>query len=132
MAAVSLGSPWGVGVGWVSVSGRCEQERGPGALGGSECELGRGQSNLTPCPASLFDLKPTLNMEAAQRGTRSGRSSRGDRVSECLSLSFGEGVGKEGHGNVGWPPSPWQPGNTSRLYKQALEMVMVPEWLHTC
>lgn len=39
--------------GWVSVSGRCEQERGSGALSGSECDLG---NNLTPCPASLFDV----------------------------------------------------------------------------
>lgn len=41
--------------GWVSVRGRCEQERRSGALGGSECEPGRGQNSLTPCPASLLD-----------------------------------------------------------------------------
>lgn len=39
--------------GSVSVSGRCEQERGSGASSGSECDLG---NNLTPCPASLFDV----------------------------------------------------------------------------
>lgn len=48
-------SGWGEGGGWVSVSGRCEQERGSGALGGSECEPGRGQNSLILCPASLID-----------------------------------------------------------------------------
>lgn len=43
---------------WTSVSGRSEQEKGTGALGGSECELGRGQSNLNPCPPSLPGVNP--------------------------------------------------------------------------